>query len=189
MVAADVDTNPLKLLIDELLSVLPIAAIATAVNVPICLILPVFVAVPLCVLVTFVGIIMSGKTTCDLLRSHGGPNVDSHDEVTAAHKRTCLCLYFNLLCADIILLAFGIIGYGALLRKIGIKLDTSKAEDNLMMSLEALIQRFSFGMTGDQIVLCPASIFYFNFTWFCWPRVFLQLMCTVLITVFVGTRN
>jgi hypothetical protein len=70
MVAADVDTNPLKLLIDELLAVLPIA---TAVNVPICLIFPVFVAVPLYALVTFVGIIMSGKTTCDLLRSHGGP--------------------------------------------------------------------------------------------------------------------
>jgi hypothetical protein len=179
MVAADVDTNPLKLFIDEFIAVLPIAAIATAVNVPICLILPLIVAIPLCALVTFAGIIMSGRTACELRESHGGLNRGVPGEMTPDHQRTCICLYFTLLCADLLLVALGIMAYGALLRGIGIELETSEGEDNLMMSLKALIQRFSFGMTGNQFALCSASIFSFNFTWFCWPRVFVQLMCTL----------
>jgi hypothetical protein len=169
MAAAEVDTNPLKLFIDEFIVVLPIAAIATAVNVPICLIFPLIVAIPLCALVTFAGI-MCGATGG--LRGVPG-------EMIPHHRRTSLCLYFTLLCADILLVAFGIIGYGALLRRIGIQLETSEGEDNLTMSLK-LIQRFSFGMTGNQFVLCSASIFSFNFTWFCLPRVLGHLVSTLV---------
>jgi hypothetical protein len=109
----DLNKGIFKIFVEELLAVLPITVIVTALEILLCLTLPSFFAVPLWVISTYLGMMASVSTMGSnimymVLRCHctlpGG-------------KFAHFCKQLDYMICDGGLMALGFIGYGAALKK------------------------------------------------------------------------
>jgi hypothetical protein len=167
---------------EEFLAVLPIAAIATALNILLCLTLPSFFALPLCAVCSVLGMMLSfvtvGSNMAYMLR-----NEPFQCQCQPEGKFAHFCKHFDYLVCNGILLAMGLTASGAACRALGINIDASKEKDDITIHHRAMLQALSFETTRDKIPYFAAGIFGFNFTSFCLPRCAFEMFPLIMIAI------
>jgi hypothetical protein len=168
------DKGIFKIFTEELLTVLPITVIVTALNILFCLTLPQFIAFRLCV----VGCYFGGMASLGTMGSKIGymcrrfPECDCRPEGKFAHFFKQL----DYLICDGGLMALGFIAYGAALKKLEID-NLDKEEDAIFY----MHQTLSFETPRDKIAYSAAGIFCFNFISFFLPRACIQFYTVCIV--------
>jgi hypothetical protein len=170
---------------EEFLTVLPIAVIATALNILLCLTLPPFFAVPICAFGSVLGIIVSSCTIGSNMEFmlRGIPyRCQCQPEGKFAH----FCHQFDYLVCNGILMALGFTGYGAAIKRLGIEINlapTDEMKQIILKSHKAMLETLSLETPRDEIAYFAAGIFCFNFLSFCCPRFYIQLLPVSMILI------
>jgi hypothetical protein len=168
--------------VEEFLAVLPIAAITTALSLLFCLTLPQSLGVPLAALSTVLGVIRSLCTTGSNIKYmlRYLPDGMCQPEGKFAH----FCIQLDYLVCNGVLMALGLIAYGAAYRKLGIDVKPFKEEDEIMQHI-AMLQALAFETPRDKIVYFAAGIFCFNFSSLCCPRICIQILPVLCLVTYL----
>jgi hypothetical protein len=170
------------ILVEEFLVVFPMAAITTALSLLFCLTLPQSLGVPLAALSTVLGVIRSLCTTGSNIKYmlRYLPDGMCQPEGKFAH----FCIQLDYLVCNGVLMALGLIAYGAALKKLGIDFKLFKKEKDIMHH-EAMLRALSLETPSDKITYFAAGIFGFNFISFCCPRMCIQILPVLCLATYL----
>jgi hypothetical protein len=162
-----------KIFVEECLVVFPMAVIVTALSLLFCLTLPQSLGLRLAGLSSILGVIASLCTTRSKIRYmfRGFPYRLCQPEGKFAH----FCIQLDYFVCNGVLMALGLIPYGAALKKLGIDFKPFKQEDDIMQH-KAMLRTLSLETTNDKIAYFAAGIFCYNISSFCFPRLCIQII-------------